>query len=512
MRHAAGPVFQGFELDPAASMPLHRQLHGLLRDALLSGALPAGSRLPSTRALAADLGLSRNTVTTAFDHLHDEGLIESRIGDGTYASRLLGAAAGPHRATRPKPEVTPDDPPDDRDDPSARSVSRRGRTIARSVLGRDPQRPLPFALGVPALDAFPLRTWRRILTRRARSMTATDLAHGPPAGDERLRGLIARHLATARGVRCSAEQVLILPSAQLGLDLAGRVLLDPGDAVWIENPGYLGARGAFRAAGARLVPVPVDDDGLRVDDAWRLDASARLAYVTPSHQFPLGASMSLERRLQLLAWAEEDQAWIVEDDYDSEYRYDGKPAQALQGLDRADRVLYLGTFSKVVFPALRLAYLVVPERLIELFRAARFLLDGHVAPSTQAAVADFMEGGHMVAHLRRMRTLYRTRRDVLLDEVARRFGGLFRFSGAQAGLHVTARLAHGDDRVLAARAPAHSLDLAPLSRYLLDKADDRGLRGRPMRVQGIAFGYGHVPPEEILAACDRLETLLASHR
>ncbi|MEM7480925.1 MAG: PLP-dependent aminotransferase family protein [Acidobacteriota bacterium] len=501
MKQAVGAVFQGFVVDPTAPVPLYRQLHELLRDALLTGALPAGSRLPSSRALAEDLGLSRNTVCAALERLVDEGFVDSRVGDGSYVSETLadlGAAGG---------KALGEGEMGDRDEGSSdgclvskRSISRRGMAITSTAQGPDPLRPKAFAVGVSALDAFPIGTWRRLLGRRARQMAAADLGHGSPAGDPRLRRLLVQYLTTARGVRCSPEQVLILPSAQLGLDLASRVLLDPGEAAWIEEPGYLGARGALTAAGARLVPIPVDDDGLQVARGEELCVAARVAYVTPSHQFPLGASMSLERRLRLLAWAEEHGAWILEDDYDSEFRYDGKAAQALQGLDRAGSVLYLGTLSKVLFPALRLAYLVVPRELVEPFRRARFLLDGHVAPSTQGALADFMEAGHFTGHLRRMRSLYRERRDVLLGEVGRRFGDLFRFPGVETGMHVSARLRHGDDRRIAVRAEEHDLDLAPLSRYFL--GDD------PQH--GVAFGYAHVPPEEIVAACGRLEAVLTA--
>lgn len=505
MKRAVGPVFRARALDDASAVPLYRQLHDLLCEALLTGTIPPGSRLPSTRALAEDLGVSRNTVAAAFDRLVDEGLIESRVGAGSFAS-----AAWDERRDETVPGDTGrsgDEAPMSSKREGARApglatrsagLSRRGRVIVRGVQGRDPSTPRAFSVGVPALDAFPLETWRRIVSRRARQLQAPDLGHGDPQGDPRLRALIARHLNTARGVRCAAEQVIILPSAQFGLDLASRVLLDPGDAVWIEEPGYLGARGAFRVAGARLVPVPVDASGLDVAMGRARCPEARLAYVTPSHQFPLGGSMSLRRRLQLLAWAEAAGAWIIEDDYDSEYRYSGPANQALQGLDRAGRVLYLGTFTKVLFPALRLAYAVLPKDVVQSFVAARFLVDGHVQSAVQAALADFIEAGHLVGHLRRMRALYRNRRDVLLGEADRRFGDLLAFVDVEAGMHVTARLTRGTDRAWVTAAAEQGIDLAPLSRYYLG----------PNPEQGVAFGYAHMPPDEIVRALRRLETVV----
>ncbi len=492
MKRAEGSIFQAFALDPASGPPLYRQLYLQLRDAMLVGAIPAGSRLPSTRAMAEDLGLSRNTVGAAFERLVDAGFVESRVGDGSYVSAALAEGwGGEDKATLDPGENAPSPPKE------SRRLSRRGRDIAGSRLGLDPLGPRPFSVGVPALDAFPLATWQRLASREARQLGAVALQHGEPAGQRRLRELIASYLATSRGVRASAEQVLILTSAQMGLDLSARLLTDPGDAVWIEEPGYLGARGALTAAGAQLVPVPVDGEGLIVEAGVALSPAARLSYVSPSHQFPMGEPMSLRRRLRLLAWAAEAGAWILEDDYDCEYAYHGKSDQALQGLDRSGRVLYIGTFSKVLFPALRVAYIVVPEDLVEAFRSARFLADGHVAPATQEILTEFIEAGHFTGHLRRMRSLYRRRRDVLLEELGRRFGDLFRISSADTGMHVTARLAEGDDHQLAAQAAALQLELTPLSRYYLG----------PKVEQGFALGYAHVPEEEIVRACGLLQKI-----
>lgn len=494
MKKAIGPVFRGFDFDRSSTVPLYRQLYGKLREALISGTLPPGSRLPSTRSLAEDLTLSRNTVAAAFERLIDDGFIDSRVGDGSYVSHAL---LEERDLERPGPVATP---VQSAVGEGGRALSRRGEGILRSVLGRDPLRPRAFSVGVPALDAFPLKIWQRLVSRHARRMTAEDLGHGSPQGDPRLRRLIALHLTTARGVRCTADEILILPSAQLGLDLVGRLLVDPGDRVWIEEPGYLGARGALQAAGAHLIPVPIDEEGLQVDLGRRMASEARLAYVTPSHQFPLGGSMSLQRRLQLLAWADGAGAWIIEDDYDSEYRYAGASAQALQGLDRTGRVLYLGTFSKVLFPAIRVAYLVVPENLVEAFVTARFLMDGHVYPAIQVALADFIEAGHLVGHLRRMRALYRERRDTLLAESERRFSGLLRFAETETGMHMAARLLDGEDQALATAAAARGLDLTPLSRYFLGSEVE----------QGLIFGYAHVEPQEIVRACGLLQEIGSS--
>jgi GntR family transcriptional regulator/MocR family aminotransferase len=312
--------------------------------------------------------------------------------------------------------------------------------------------------------------------------------YGDPAGYRPLREAIAGYLRNARAVACTADQVMVVSGTQHALDLAARVLLDPGETAWVEDPGYIGTRSALMGAGVRVKPVPVDSEGFNVARAERHHPGARLCYVTPSHQYPLGVTMSLPRRLALLDWARRCNAWIVEDDYDSEFRYAGRPLAALQGLDRDQRVLYVGTFSKVLFPALRLGYLVAPPDLIGAFVAARALADHHPPSLTQAILADFIADGHLARHVRRMRTLYAERQLALLRAVRRELGGCLSVAAAEAGLHVVGWLADGvDDRAASRRAAACGVEAPPLSAYRLEQ----GQRG------GLLLGYAATSPRQI---------------
>jgi len=314
-----------------------------------------------------------------------------------------------------------------------------------------------------------------------------------------LREAVATYLAAARGVRCGWQQVIILTSTQQGLDLASRLLLDAGEEVWFEEPGYLSARAALTSAGAKLIPVAVDDDGLNVEEAKSLSPKARLAYITPSHQYPTGVTMSLARRIDLLNWAAQADSWIIEDDYDSEFRYIGRPLAAVQGLDTAGRVIYTGTFNKVLFPALRIAYIVVPEYLVDAFSAARSLLDGYTPTFTQAVLADFIAEGHFSAHLRRMRLLYQERREVLLDAIEKRLSHIVRVGVSDTGLHVVGWLpAKTNDLALSARANAIGLDVPPLSRYYI------GPRSKP----GLLLNYAVMPPRNIRQGIISLASIL----
>ncbi len=451
-------------LDPSSALPRYQQLYQGLRAAILDGQLAPGARLPATRALAGELGVSRATVQQAFDQLVAEGYIEGRVGSGSYVARTLPddylAAPAPQPAQQAHPR-------------RRRAPSRRGAELAtapvmrESVAGSEGQRAFP--VGLPALDAFPQRVWGQLLARRWRQSSTELLDHSSPAGYLPLREQIAAYLATARGVRCTAEQVIVVAGAQQGLDLAARVLLDPGDAAWIEDPGYFGARGALVGAGARLIPVPVDDEGLDVGAGKARCPDARLAYITPSHQFPLGATMSLARRLALLEWAEQADAWVLEDDYDSEYRYVGRPLAALQGIDHARRTIYVGTFSKVLFPALRLGYLVVPPDLADVFVAALGFAAFHPPALEQSVLAEFIAAGHFTRHIRRMRLLYAERQATLAALLRQELDGLLTLAPSQAGMHLVGWLPSGiDDQLAARRAAARQVDVLPLSRSALE--------------------------------------------
>jgi GntR family transcriptional regulator / MocR family aminotransferase len=494
MTNAARGVPPVLAIDREADEPLYRQIFEGYRDAILDGRLRPGERLPSTRSLAEDLGVSRFPVVGAFEQLLAEGYCETRRGAGTFVAASL-------------PEEVPVAARGDRG--GAPAAPAGPRDVARgpvALLGRPPfsrRGTGAFAVGGIALDQFPLRAWSTLLARRARALGPASLGYGPPEGLPALRAAIAAYLRAARGVRCDPDQVLVVCGSQQALDLAARVLLDPGSEVWIEDPGYWGAQDALRLAGARLVPVPVDGEGLNVGAGIARASEARAVFVTPSHQFPLGVTLSARRRLQLLDWARARGAWVLEDDYNGEYRYESEPITALQGLDRDARVVYVGTFSKVLSPALRIGYLVLPADLVDRFAAARHLLD--IAPPTflQAVLADFLAEGHFARHLRRTRRLYRQRRTALvqaLEEMRDDLGLRFEIAGARAGLHLVIELPPGaDDRAISERAAEAGVHAVPLSGCFLDPAASR---------PGLVLGYGGVPVEQVAEAVSLLRAAL----
>jgi GntR family transcriptional regulator/MocR family aminotransferase len=360
-------------------------------------------------------------------------------------------------------------------------------------------RPEAFRPGLPALDAFPLHIWSRLTAKRWRRLSSQELDYDAPAGYRPLRQAIADYVTTVRGVHCEYEQVLIVSGSQQALDLTMRVLLRAGDAVWMEEPGSLSARSALQAMGARVVPVPVDAEGLNVAAGRATETTARLVYVSPSHQYPLGMTMSLTRRLELLEWVKQSQAWILEDDYDSEYRFAGRPLEALQGLDHEGRVIYLGTFSKVLFPALRLGYLIVPGPIVDHFVAARRLMDRHSPTLDQITLTDFLLEGHFARHIRRMRALYEQRRDILVEKASQELGEWIELGTTSTGLHLVGRLQEGlDDRVVAKLAAENGVDVPPLSIYYL-QAPKQG---------GLLFGYGGVNERKIEEGVQRLKRAL----
>ncbi|HEU4384056.1 MAG TPA: PLP-dependent aminotransferase family protein, partial [Anaeromyxobacteraceae bacterium] len=394
-------------VDRRSSRPLHRQLYETFRQAIAAGRLRPGQRLPSTRGLAAELGLSRTPAVAAFEQLLAEGFIQGRVGAGSYVSPALPAGRPPPRPPRP-PSPGP-------------------RQVAFHLAGAGEPEPWAraldaFRVGLPALEHLPLETWSALLARQARRLSRRACAYGDPLGLPALREVLAGYLSASRGVRCDPGEVMIASGSQQALALCARVLVGAGAPAWVEEPGYAGARAAFELARARIVPVPVDEEGLDVEAGLARAPAARAACVTPSHQLPLGATMSAARRLRLLEWARRAGAWIVEDDYDSEYRYQSPPVAALHALDPDRRVIYVGTFSKVLFPALRIGYLVVPPDLVPAFVRAREAMDIFPAPVQQAALAEFVAEGHFARHLRRMRVLYRARRAALVEALRRELG------------------------------------------------------------------------------------------
>src|SRR6185503_9957607 len=479
-------------LDRSSTTALHRQLYNQLREAILSGRLSAGTRLPSTRELAHELGLARNTVLNAFDQLYAEGYLVRRVGDGTYVSNEL-----PDDLLRVKRVNNVRRHPRR----NGRSLSTWGR-IASSISvspGNYLGPPRPFRTGTPALDAFPYKLWGRLLAQRWKESARAIAPYGDSAGYLPLRQAVASYLSTTRGVRCVPDQVIITCGSLHALEIIARVILEAGDSAWIEDPGFLGARAALTAAGAQLVPVPVDADGLNLASGIARCADPRLIYVTPSHQYPLGMTLSLSRRLELLRFAGKTGAWIVEDDYDSEFRYLGQPLAALQGLDTEHRVIYVGTFSKVLFPSVRLGYIIAPTDLIEAFVRARSV-GGHQSQTLdQAVLADFISGGHFARHIRKMRKLYAERQQVLLKAAGSELKGLLELNPSDAGMHLIGWLPEGvDDRAAARTALAGGVEVTPLSAYCIEPPARGALR----------LGYTGYTPKEIQRAVCRLAKLL----
>jgi len=489
IKKMAAAHLAALSLDPTMEAPLYRQLYFGVRDAILSGRLSPGQRLPATRVLARDLDVSRNTVVTAFDQLFAEGYIEGRTGAGTFVSATLPEELLHARAVG-LPQISAG---------RRRGPSKRGAYLA-SVGGRAPSRPRAFSPGLPELAAFPFDDWGRLLARRWRRPPREFLVGNDPAGYRPLREAISAHLGVARAVRCDADQIIVVSGSQQALDLTARVLIDPGDEVWMEEPGYPGMRGALLSSGAALVAVPVDGEGLSVASGRRRGPAARLACVSPSHQYPLGITMSLSRRLELLEWARTADAFILEDDYDSEYRYAGRPLSALQGLDEDGRVIYVGSLSKVMFPSLRMGFMVVPRDLIDAFRAVRMLVDTHPSSVAQAALADFIGEGHLGAHIRRMRALYAERQAVLVQAIDTALAAWLRVTPEDAGMHLLADLpAEADDVALSARARAASIEVPPLSAYYQEPSERRGF----------LFGYAGVAPREIETGVRQLAAVFA---
>ncbi len=454
-------------LDRSGALTLHQQIYAGLRGAMLSGQIPGGTRLPATRRLASELGVSRNTVVLAFDQLMAEGYLEAQVGAGTFVrsslpERLLDVG----RATR----IASGE--------AGIGLSQRGALLGADVSPavQRPDHLRAFWPGLPDLTAFPVAIWSRLVDHHVRRPDPTLLGYGDPAGYYPLREAIAAYFATTRGVRCDAGQVVVVPGSQAALSFCARLLVDPGDGIAIEDPGYPGAREAFRAAGAALIPVPVDAEGIQLPGATR-PGVARLVYTTPSHQFPTGATMSIGRRLELLAWARETGAWILEDDYDGEYRYGGRPLPALQGLDEDGRVIYIGTFSKVLAPGIRIGYVVAPPALVDAFVAARVRTDRGAPQLEQAALADLITEGHFSRHIRRTRNLYEERQATFVDLIHRELGDLIDVQPSEAGMHLIGWLPDGTDDREASRLAAPPLRVAApaLSSYALETPTRPGL-------------------------------------
>jgi GntR family transcriptional regulator/MocR family aminotransferase len=491
-------------IDQDSSTPLHRQLYDGLRSAILHGRLKPGERVPSTRLLSQSLGVSRTTVTLSYEQLLSEGYLRTVAGSGTFVGCQL-----PDELLRTAPvENASARAGEGRHSPEREiSLSSYGRSLTDAVPFEppEPETPINFKAGRPALEEFPLEQWRRLLLRHYRSIDPPllDYAQGSQ-GYEPLREAIASYLVRSRAARCDADQVIVVNGSQQALDLIAKILIDRGDRVAIENPGYLGARRAFLAQGARLAPVGVDESGIIVDmlqttPAKEKNERIKSIYVTPSHQFPTGATMSLPRRLDLLAWAEKRGVMIIEDDYDSEFRYGCRPIPALQGLAGGDSVIYVGTFSKMLFPALRVGYVVAPKPLVRLFVRAKWLADRHTPMLEQRVLADFIIEGYLERHLRRMRMLYDKRRQTLVRAIAANLGDRATILGDNAGMHlmVSIRSAMSDEAIIE-RARARGIGIVNAKLYYLEG----GCRGE------FVFGYAGLSERKIQDGIRRLAGIL----
>lgn len=484
--------FVAFSFDRTSLLPLHRQLYEHVRNAVLSVALIAGTKVPSSRSLAGDLKCSRNTVLRAYDQLFAEGYLEGKERSGIYVVRVL-----PEEYSKPARIHQALSHP-----ATGLMMSLRGERLAR-MRPLQLSRHVPFEPSRPDISEFPFDIWTRLAASVWKSPPRVLAGQTDPAGYRPLREAIVDYLQGARMINCTVDQVIITTGSQHSSDLVARLLLDPADDVWVEDPGYAGIRAALQAAGANVVPIPMDDQGINVEYGRGKAAKAKLVAVAPSHQFPLGIVMSISRRLELLAHASESKMWILEDDYDSEFRYSGRPLAALHSLDNGERVIYAGTFSKVMFPALRLGYLVVPMRIAHDFARARSMLDLQSSILAQPIVSRFMVEGHFATHIRRMRNVYRERQLHLVKAVQEYLGEFLTAQPDETGLHILARFSPylarcTTDRELSEKAIAAGIITPPLSDYYVDQRDGKA----------ILLGYGAFSIEELDVALPKLRSLI----
>lgn len=452
-KHAQLETVKAWISDPAnGSLPLHERIQRAIRTLILEGTLSHGKALPASRALATSLNVSRDTVEAAYSSLHAEGFIERQTGRGSFVSSSA-------RFLKPRIRQHP---------PTAETrkakLSARGKVIYESGGIREFSSPRPLAPGIPETRQFPIPTWERLQRQVLKEYQHKILEQSPPQGMERLRRAIAEYVNLERGTRASAEQVIVLTSSQQALALCSHVLLDNGESIVIEDPTYQGAHKAFKAAGLYPVPVPLDEKGISVDALNSLTEPARAIYLTPSHQYPTGVTLSLDRRLAVIDWANRHAAWIIEDDYDSEFHYEGKPMACLQGLDAYNRTIYIGTFTKSLFPGLRIAYMIVPSELTEPFTMARTLMDGHTASITQLTLAKFLEGGHFGAYIRKMRNVYVARRDKLASLMDEYLSDYVVYTTPAGGMQMPCHLRHGlSEKDIAAAARRADIDILGLT-------------------------------------------------
>ncbi|HTU80894.1 MAG TPA: PLP-dependent aminotransferase family protein [Candidatus Acidoferrales bacterium] len=475
MKTAARSELRPLKLDRASDKPLNRQIHGEIAAAVLAGKLKPGSRLPSTRMLSNELGVSRNTVNAAYEQLAAEGYIESAVGAGTRIASLLPAdLLGQSRSQRPGKVRAP-------------RLSRRGAAMARATVPFDVVERRAPGIGEPAIELFPFRIWKHLMARQFDSLAKSELGYANPAGFLPLREQIATYLESTRGIRVSSRRILVVAGTQQALDLVARLLLDAGDRVLVEDPGYPGARAALLAACAELVPVSVDAEGMDVGSLRHPHRKARAAYVTPAHHFPLGATMTLGRRLALLEWAEGSNAFILEDDYDGEFRYAGSPLSAIASIDTGGRVIYIGSFSKLLYPSLRLGFMVLPEELLPRIVSVRGFTDRHSPVVEQATLAAFMGEGHFARHVRQMRAIYEQRRSALIEALSRHAGDLVDVVAPETGMHLLVGLRGLNDKRAAEAIGPQKLAIVPISNYY----------HRSRRCDVLLLGFAQCTPDDV---------------
>lgn len=490
VKRAGGALLQHIVIDPASGRTIAVQLASGLRSLILGGSLRPGTRLPASRTLAKDLAIARSTVVSAFEQLEAEGLLEMRVGAGSFVTTTLENERSAGLAQQRQPHVAP--PPE--------RLARLMDAARGQFVRRLPHEPRAFTTALPAFDAFPIAQWSRIMAKHWRGDRAAVLGYENPHGHAPLRQAIAQHLGANRGVACDWRQVFVFAGAQQAFTLIASLLVDPGDPVWFEEPGAIGARNCFLAQGARLVPVPVDQNGLRVEDGLGTAPDFRLAFVTPAHQQPLGVKLAPERRQALLQAASRAGAWVVEDDWDGDFCLAGRPQPALKSADHADRVIYVGTFSKSLFPSLRLGYVVAPHALVRTFEMALEGFSSGVPTSVQAAVAEFMAQGHFATHVRRMRKLYAERHDALVEAAREQLAPWLSIQPTTIGLHAVGSLTDGIDAVeIADAAERRGLTIVPVSRFRMDRGTGS---------QALVLGFAGVPPARIRAGVRTLAEIL----
>jgi Transcriptional regulators containing a DNA-binding HTH domain and an aminotransferase domain (MocR family) and their eukaryotic orthologs len=464
-------------LDRSSGQPMYRQLYELLQSAILSGAMPANAKVPSSRTLAVELGVARNTVTLVFEQLVLEGYLVAASGRGTFVAELGQAAGIREQPARPNRLPTVDQP----------FLSHRGRELFHGAVVFE-RHPGAFMPGVPDLTCFPTQIWARLQMKHWRRPQAIALSYAPPGGQSDLRNAIANYVRTARSVRCSPSQVVVTTGNHQSIDLTIQLLTDPGDLIWTEDPCYWGTRSVLQASGLTLKAIPVDSEGI-LPSSIDQQSPPKVILVTPSHQYPLGMAMSLRRRRLLLEYASQHSCWIIEDDCNSEFRYETKPLPSLQGMDESGRVLYINSFSQSLFPGVRLGFVVVPPDLAPIFAIASTDLDREGQELHQAVLAQFLDEGYFNSHIRRMRALYRERRDLLVGAIKNRFGNELQIAGGDVGLHVTLLLPdHVDDRSVARTAAEAGIVVRPLSVYFKNRSDS---------IRGILLGYACVTNDDI---------------